>query len=245
LALMDLTPWGPLALVERLGGHRNEVWRVTGDLVARRSRRSTASLDWELDLLDHLSHHAFVVPEVVATLDGRRHVDGIVVQRWLPGDEPGDWTPVAAELRRLHTLLAGWPQRPGFASTRDLLTGDRGGDVDLTAMPPRAVAACRAAWRTMWRALPGPPTVVHGDPCAPNLRVHDGRVGFLDWDEAHVDHPWLDLADLPDSTPPPAARAAVDAWEAANAWVLEPDYARNRLANLPVDNSVDNSTHCG
>jgi Ser/Thr protein kinase RdoA (MazF antagonist) len=168
---VDLTPWGSLDLIERLGGHRNEVWRVTGDLVARRSRRSTASIDWELDLLEHLSHNDFMVPEVVPTRDGRRHADGVVVQRWLPGDEPTDWAPVAAELRRLHTLLSGWPQRPDFTSTRDLLTTDRGGDVDLTAMPPSAVTACRAAWRV----LPGPLTVIHGDPCAPNLRVHDGR----------------------------------------------------------------------
>jgi Ser/Thr protein kinase RdoA (MazF antagonist) len=234
---VDLTPWGPLDPVGRLGGgRRNEVWLVTGGLVARRSRRSAESLDWELDLLEHLSHNDFVVPGVVATRDGRRHAGGVVVQRWLPGAEPTDWAPVAAELRRLHALLTDWPQRPGFASTRDLLTADRGGDVDLTTMPRAAVTACRAAWR----ALAGPLTVVHGDPCAPNVRVHDGRVGFLDWDEARVDHPWLDLADLPDATPPPVARAAIDAWEAANAWSLEPDYARKRLAKLPVDNIVDN-----
>jgi len=231
VVLMDLSAWGSPRVLERLGGgHRNEVFRVAGDLVARRSRRSAASLDWELDLLDHLHHNDFVIAEVAPARDGRRHVDGVVVQRWLPGYAPttDDWPLVAAELHRLHTLLGRWPQRPDFRSTRDLLATDRGGDVDLTAMPDAAVTACRAAWS----ALTGPETVIHGDPCTANLRIHHGRVGFLDWDEARVDHPWLDLADLPNSTLPPTAKAAVDAWEAANAWLLEPDYARDRLAAL-------------
>jgi Ser/Thr protein kinase RdoA (MazF antagonist) len=228
---VDLSAWGSPEPLSRLGGgHRNEVFRVAGDLVARRSRRSAASLDWELDLLAVLADHGFVVAEVVPAQDGRRHVDGVVVQRWLPGRAPvaSDWPLVTAELRRLHTLLAGWPQRPGFCSTRDLLSASRGGDVDLTAMPADVVAACRTAWS----ALTGSDTVVHGDPCAPNLRIDGDRVGFLDWDESRVDHPWLDLADLPDATLPPAARAAIDAWEVANAWQAEPDYARTRLATL-------------
>lgn len=223
---MDLSPWGSPEIVDRLGGHRNEVFRLAGDLVARRSKRSTASLEWELALLDHLSANGFVVPEVVPAA-GRAHVDGVVVQRWLPGHEPtvDDWPRVAAELHRLHELMTGWPPRPDFPGTRDLLTRDRGGDVDLTAMPAAAVTACRAAWRTLDDTL----TVVHGDPCAANIRVDGDRVGFLDWDEARVDHPVLDLADLPGSTLP---RAAVDAWEAANAWLVEPSYARVRLARL-------------
>ncbi len=232
---MELSPWDSPAVLERLGGgHRNEVFLVAGDLVARRSRRSPASLEWELALLDHLSRNGFVVPDVVPAADGRRHVDGLVVQRWLPGREPegADWDLVAAELHRLHGLMVGWPPRPDLPGTRDLLTADRGGDVDLTAMPLDAVAACRAAWRAAWRTEDTPPTVVHGDPCAANLRVHDGRVGFLDWDEARVDHPWLDLADLPGSPLPPTAKAATDAWEAANAWLVEPSYARRRLAQL-------------
>jgi Ser/Thr protein kinase RdoA (MazF antagonist) len=228
---MDLTPWGSPPVAERLGGgHRNEVFRVGDDWVARRSRRSAASLEWELDLLDHLSRNGFVVPTVVPARDGRRHVDGVVVQRWLPGREPSgdDWLLVIAELRRLHALMTGWPARPDFPGTRELLTTDRGGDVDLTAMPAEAVARCRTAWQ----GLAGPATVVHGDPCAANIRVFDGRVGFLDWDEARVDHPWLDLADIPGLLVPRHAAAAVHAWEAANGWLVEPAYAQSRLAEV-------------
>ncbi|GAB2603255.1 hypothetical protein GCM10027168_40330 [Streptomyces capparidis] len=237
--LEELRAWGDVGVVGPLGGGaRNEVvevWRGGERLVARRSRRAAAALEWELDLLAFLGRHGFRVPEVVPAADGRRHVGGVVVQRWLEGVPPRDrdWPDVAAELRRLHALTRGRPQRPGFCSTRELLRRDRGGDVDLSAMPDAAVDACRRAWR----GLGGVPTaVVHGDPCAGNVRVSAAGVGLLDWDEARVDHVDLDLADLPCPALPPhrlaAARAAVHAWEAANGWLLEPEYARRRLAML-------------
>ena len=241
-----LSPWSQVAVVGRLGGgHRNEVLELRrgGErLVARVTRRGPESLDWELDLLEFLSANDFIVPGVVETDDGRRHVDGVVVQRWLPGAPPTayDWPAVAALLERLHALTADWRQRPGFASTRDLLTADRGGDVDLTAMPADAVTAVRAAWAALDGPLTGPLTgqltVVHGDPCEANIRVTERGIGLLDWDEARVDHPDLDLADLPvPALPHPRdhrARAAIDAWEAAAGWTIEPGYARRRLAEL-------------
>jgi Ser/Thr protein kinase RdoA (MazF antagonist) len=234
-----LTAWGGLTVAGRIGGgNRNEVLKVRRGnerLVARRSRRSPASLDWELDLLDHLTRHDLRVPATVSSLDGRRHVDGVVVQSWLDGTPPGpeDWAAVAATLRRLHEVTAGWPQRPGFASTRELLTAERGGDVDLTRMPADAVAACRAAWQ---RLAGRPEAVVHGDPGPANIRVTPASVGLLDWDEARVDYTDLDLAELPAAGLPPSAlahaRRAATAWEAANGWIIEPSYARRQLTLL-------------
>ena len=224
--------WGRVEVVGRLGGgNRNEVLEIrrSGErLVARRSSRSPLALAWELDLLEFLSMRGFLVPTVVPALDGSRSVAGWVVQRWLPGRTPhaDDWPAVAAELRRLHSLTESWPQRPGFASAADLLTASQGGDVDLSTMPPEAVAMCRSAWR----ALPPARAVIHGDPGAPNIRITPEGVGFLDWDEARVDNPALDLADLPGA--PAVARRAVDAWEAACSWQLEPAYAQTRLARL-------------
>jgi Ser/Thr protein kinase RdoA (MazF antagonist) len=140
-------------------------------------------------------------------------------------------------LRRIHRLTAGWPQRPGFASTIELLTAERGGDVDLSAMPAAAVAACRQAGEELAGA---PQAVVHGDPGAANIRVTEVGVGFLDWDEARVDCTDLDLAELPVSDLPPGrlkiARTAATAWEAANGWIIEPAYARRRLAMLQTGN---------
>lgn len=81
-----------------------------------------------------------------------------------------------------------------------------------------------------------PKSVVHGDPSAANIRVNGKRIRLLDWDEARVDHIDLDLAALPCSDLAQdrlrKAQAALDAWEAANSWTLEPDYARRRLAAL-------------
>jgi aminoglycoside phosphotransferase (APT) family kinase protein len=91
--------------------------------------------------------------------------------------------------------------------------------------------------RSAWEELPdGPYPVVHGDPGPSNVKLVDGRVALLDWDEARVDCPWFDLADLPvrvlDEAVEALARAAAHAWEAANGWIVEPAYARWRLGLL-------------
>ena len=109
---------------------------------------------------------------------------------------------VTAFLRRLHKMTAAWPQRPGSASTSDLLTADRGGDVDLSAMPADAVTDCCRAWA---RLDGSPQAVVHGDPGAANIRISTDGAGLLDWDEARVDYTDLDLAELPGSDLPPSA----------------------------------------
>jgi Ser/Thr protein kinase RdoA (MazF antagonist) len=234
-----LDHWGQPAIIRPLsGGNRNIVMEIrlgNQRLAARRSARPPASLDWECALLDHLASHGLRVPVAVPALDGRRHVDGVMVQTWLDGTAPGpgDWPLVAATLRRLHQLTAGWPQRPGFASTTDLLTAERGGDVDLSAMPADAVGACRRAWTGL---IGMAQAVVHGDPGPANIRISDGDAGLLDWDEARVDCVDLVLAELPGSHLPPErltiARTAATAWEAANGWIVEPTYARRQLARL-------------
>jgi Ser/Thr protein kinase RdoA (MazF antagonist) len=237
-----LALWGRAEVIGPLGGgSRNTVLEVQigqRRLAARWSRREPASLDWEIALLDLLAGHGLRVPLAVPALDGRRHIGGVVVQTWVEGTPPRDrdWPAVAAALRAVHTLTAGWRQRPGFASTRELLTAGRGGDADLTQMPGDAVAACRRAWN----ALAGTPeAVVHGDPGPANIRIAGAGVGLLDWDEARVDHTDLDLAELPGSHLPPgrlaAARLAATAWEAANGWLVEPSYARRQLALLQAD----------
>jgi Ser/Thr protein kinase RdoA (MazF antagonist) len=234
-----LEEWGRPRVVGRLGGgNRNEVFEVRRGaqrLVARRSRRSPASLSWEVQLLEQLACCGIRVPAVVPALDGRRHVDGMIVMGWLEGRPPGpgDWPAVAAALRRVHELTRGWPQRPGAASTRELLTAQRGGDVDLARMPADAVAACRRAWAALAGSAEA---VVHGDPGPANIRITPSGVGLLDWDESRVDATDLDLAELPGADLPPdrlgMVRAAATAWETANGWIVEPSYARRQLSLL-------------
>lgn len=183
--------------------------------IVRCTRPPADALEWERDLLAHLEREGFLTGGV----DGR------------PPSSEDDWHAVADELGRLHTSTLGWPQRPGCCCARQLLTRVRGGDVDLVEMPSGAVTLMRAAWAE----LPdGPDAVVHGDPGPRNVRLTvDGRVALLGWDDARVDCPWFDLADLPvrrlRSADAAVAGAASHAWEAAHAWSREPNYARWRL----------------
>ncbi len=236
-----LARWGDevVRIAPLSGGVANEVWsvRVDGQLaVARLGRRSDADLAWETDLLTHLHHEGLAVPAPIPTPDGRRFADGLVVMPYLDGGPPettSDWRRVAATLRRVHQATEGWPQRPGWRSSSDLLRAESGTRVDLGAMPAEGVARCRAAWAR----LAGRPTcVVHGNPTNPaNIVMTGERVGLIDWDEAHVDVADLDLA-LPDNAAElddeayDNARQASAAWEATVCW--DDDYARRRLAEV-------------
>ena len=233
--------WGDdVARVERLaGGVANDVWsvRVDGRLaVGRRGARSDADLAWETGLLQHLDRAGLAVPVPIPTTDGRLFADGVVVMTYVEGGPPeteADWRRVADALRRLHRLTRDWPQRPGWRSSTDLLRAETGTRINLGAMPPEGVARCRAAWA---RLVGRRTCVVHGNPTNPgNVRVTADRVALIDWDEAHVDVPDLDLvlphnaAGLDDDALDVAAQASA-AWDAAVCWGDE--YAVKRLAEV-------------
>jgi Ser/Thr protein kinase RdoA (MazF antagonist) len=236
-----LEQWGEDAIrIERLtGGVANDVWsvRVNGRLaVGRRGTRSDADLAWETELLQHLDREGLTVPVPIPTTDGRLFASGVVVMTYVEGGPPeaeADWRRVADVLRELHRLTRGWPQRPGWRSSTDLLHADTGTKVDLRAMPPEGVARCRAAWAR----LAGRETcVVHGNPANPgNVRVTADRVALIDWDESHVDVHDLDLA-LPhnaaglDAEAHDVAAQASAAWEAAVCW--DDEYAHKRLSEV-------------
>lgn len=236
-----LEQWGNS--VERIeplaGGVANDVWsvRVNGRLaVGRLGARSEADLAWETELLRYLDREGLAVPVPVPTTDGRLLANGLVVLTFVEGGPPEtkqDWGRVADTLRQLHRLTRGWPQRPGWRSSIDLLHADTGTKVDLRAMPAEGVARCRAAWA---RLTGRPTSVVHGNPENPsNVRITADRVALLDWDEAHVDVPDLDLV-LPhnaarlDDTTLDIATQAFSAWTAAVCW--DDDHAREHLAKV-------------
>src|SRR5262249_12460581 len=223
-----LGQWGEdAARIEPLaGGVANNVWsvRVHGHLaVARLGARSDADLTWETELLQHLDRAGLTVPVPIPTMDGRLFAAGLVLMTYVDGGPPAteaDWRRVADTLRRLHRLTPGWPQRPGWRSSTDLLHAETGTRIDLGAMPPEAVVRCRAAWA---RLTTQERCVVHGDPNPRNIRITKDRVALIDWDEAHVDVPDLDLA-LPhnaaglDGDAHDVAAQARAAWEAAVCW---------------------------
>ncbi|HVF19511.1 MAG TPA: phosphotransferase [Mycobacteriales bacterium] len=236
-----LAQWGDdVVRIEPLaGGVANDVWsvRVDGGLaVGRLGGRSGADLAWETALLQHLDRAGLTVPAPIPTTDGRLFADGVVVMTYVAGGPPeteADWRRVAGTLRRLHALTQGWPQRPGWRSSIDLLHAETGTKVDLPAMPSEGVARCRAAWA---RLVGRETCVVHGNPNNPgNVRVTAERVALIDWDEAHVDVPDLDLV-LPhnaaslDGEAYDIAAQAFAAWEAAVCW--DDDYAVRRLAEV-------------
>ena len=240
-----LERWGDdVARIEPLTGGVgvNEVWRVrvNGQLaVGRLGRRSDADLSWETELLRYLDREGMTVPVPIPTTDGGHFADGLVVMTYVDGGPPvtgADWRRVADTFRRLHQLTHGWPQRPGWRSSTDLLHAETGTKVDLGAMPPEGVVRCRAAWARLGGRER---CVVHGDPNAGNIRMTADRVALIDWDESHVDVPDLDLvlphnaAGLDDETHDVAAQARA-AWEAAVCW--DPsgadEFAVKRLAEV-------------
>lgn len=236
----SLGRWGSdAARVEPLrGGVANDIWRVRvgGRLaVGRLGSRSDADLAWETELLMHLHRAGFTAPVPIPTTEGELFASGLVVMTYLEGEPPStpdDWRRVAVTLRNLHRVTRDWPQRPGWRSSTDLLDADSGTKVDLTTMPAEGVVRCRAAWARLEGRLT---CVVHGDPNPGNIRLHGDRVGLIDWDEAHVDVPDLDLvlphnaADLDDDALDVAAQASA-AWEAAVCW--GDAYAVRRLAEV-------------
>jgi Ser/Thr protein kinase RdoA (MazF antagonist) len=235
-----LQRWGDdVVRVEPLtGGVANDVWSMRVDgrrAVGRLGARSDADLAWETELLVHLDREGLTVPLPIPTTDGRLFADGLVVMTYLEGGPPAttaDWRRVAGLLRELHRLTQGWPQRPGWRSSTDLLHADTGTRINLGAMPPEGVARCRAAWAR----LSGRRTsVVHGDLNPGNVRMTANQVALIDWDESHVDVPDLDLvlpgnaADLDEAAHDIAAQASA-AWQAAVCW--DDDYSVRRLAEV-------------
>ena len=150
-----------------------------------------------------------------------------------PPETEADWRRVADTLRQLHRLTQGWPQRPGWRSSTDLLHAD-----DRDEDQPRRDASQRALLdvEQRGRGSTGRRTcVVHGDPNAGNIRMTADRVAMIDWDESHVDVADLDLvlphnaAGLDDDALDIAAQASA-AWEAAVCW--DDEYSLKRLAEV-------------
>ncbi len=159
------------------------------------------------------------------------------MQRWIRGREPRteqDWSAVAEELQRLHERFPGHRQRPGCCVVTELDPTGRSVDADLSKLPDDVVDDLLAAFASVEGVEV---SVIHGDPNPSNIRMtEEGGVALLDWDESRVDLTYHDLSELSvqilDDEEHHRAACLSDAWEAANAWILEPEYAAARLESL-------------
>jgi Phosphotransferase enzyme family len=141
---------------------------------------------------------------------------------------------VADELMHLHTTCADVAQRPGSMAVTDLTATSRSVDADMSAIPTDATEVILGIFNSYKHI---PVALIHGDPNASNIRItNDGRVALLDWDESRVDVVWHDLSNLGiqvlGDVDHERAQRLSNAWETANAWVAEPEYAQRRYAAL-------------
>ncbi|WP_299597788.1 phosphotransferase [uncultured Tateyamaria sp.] len=202
------------------GGHRNAVLRV-GQHVLKSTRRSEAAIGWLLPVARHAEVCGLKVPAPLRSSLNTFVVDGWICEPFCAGG-PTPPKAIADKITHLHSTAADLPQRDGFASARDLLTAQSGGDIDLAEMPPDLVVQLRAAWS----AISLETTHVHGDLNPNNILTDtDGTVTLIDWDEARRDHPLFDTATWSEAQTPIIKRAAL-AWEIACSWLLEPAHAR-------------------
>ncbi|WP_108259619.1 M20/M25/M40 family metallo-hydrolase [Mangrovicoccus ximenensis] len=128
----------------------------------------------------------------------------------------------------LHAACRTLPQRPGFASARELLTLDDGGDLHLAALPADVAETIRDAWHALTHRRE---TVIHGDLTPGNLLAcPDGRTALIDWDESRRDLALFDLGQIG----PVDSREwrAILAWEVACSWAEHPAHAARALKRL-------------
>jgi fructosamine-3-kinase len=218
------------------GGHRNRVLRGTGKgaaYVFKSTTRTAEALAWLDRARKPAIEAGFVVALPERTLSGAVAAQGWTMERFVHGAplRETDLPKLRRAIAGLHRRTHGVPQRPGFATARALLSQERGGDVDLTRMPPHLVEMCRAAWAKLPKT---PLCLIHGDLSPGNILVlPSGRFALLDWDEARVDLPQFDklaLGETGDTT----ARCAALAFELATCWCIEPARG-HRLARMLVD----------
>lgn len=206
IAAESVAAWSGVEVIRALtGGARNPVFLADRDgqqLVVRRSARSPAALDWELDLLEHLRELGIGVPRLVPSDDGRRHVGGVLIHHFIEGRRPRDsrdCRSVVEVLTAVHESTVGWPQRPRKPTTQ-------GHSRSPTA--PRSAASCAPAsfrGRDEYQECGGSqhalvaavsevlPVAVFGDPLQ-SIFDFGGNVP-VDW-TTHVTARWPSL-DLP------------------------------------------------
>jgi len=191
------------------GGASKEAWAVDAGgerLLVRRAavgviHRHTLSLADEFAVLEAAHEAGVKAPRPIAyipDLDGREafvmeRLDGETIGRrivrmdGLPAELP---TQLADELAKIHAIPRA---RLAFLQEANL---DRMVDELDEVGEARPAIELGLWWLREHRPPPREPVVVHGDYRIGNVvvRPHEGLVGVLDWEFAHVDEPVRDLA---------------------------------------------------
>ncbi|MEM9853864.1 MAG: phosphotransferase [Pseudomonadota bacterium] len=229
-----LDAWNISASLKALtGGHRNLAFKTSGlrrDLVFKTTRRSESAIAWLAPVHRAAIAAGLRAPEHIPSTRGRLIESGWTCEPFIEGRAapPEALYALWPAMNALHQSLGALPQRPGFLSSRALLSVETGGDIDLRAMPAKLRHLCREAWSA---PAQGAETVIHGDLNASNLLVcEDGRLALLDWDECRRDHAFFDLGLLKPLGPSEAQ--AILAWEVACSWRLEPQRAKALATRL-------------
>lgn len=203
----------------------------TGDWVFRVPRRPAvaAALEVERRLL------AFLAPRLpVAVPEMSLHVlpDGTPygLAPRLPGhgascgDTPSVAADVAGLLTALHAVDAGDGVLLGLAMPGKLdldVLADRAAAEVVPLLPWGAVEALRSAFAVLREPMPVE-VVVHADLGESNILVSEGRVsGVIDWTDAHVGDPSLDVAWFVQCLGRDAARVALGGYSPPDG--LDPD----------------------
>ncbi|WP_435258639.1 phosphotransferase [Thioclava sp. FR2] len=223
----DLSGFGQIKPIRPLaGGHRNSVWLVElsgKQHVAKSSRRTEDQLAWLEPIQAKARISGFIVPELLHAADGARVSNGWTLEPFVQGSNYSlsQMKTLRPRIDAFHATLRGIGQRPGFSSMHEFCSEDRGGDIDLSALPKPVVQQLRTAWA----AMSGQPVqAIHGDLTPSNLIATPDGPALMDWDEARVDCLFLDQINFVRWTT--QQTRAHQALEIASGWILEPVHAR-------------------
>lgn len=197
---------GAVGLCDPLaGGYANDVFRLEAAgtpyvLRVKYPPVDAASIAWEHDLLDRLDLD--VVPVPIRARDGRSFFVHERFAVWLLPFVPGrvaataDGIAVAQALGRIHARAAGvrLGQRPTVRPLAEIEWPPARLPTELEEWLPTLRAA--REWAIEWtQGSTGPMTPIHGDFFPGNVLVDGDRAAaVLDWEEARVDWPAIDLA---------------------------------------------------
>lgn len=222
-------------------GLANDSFALGADLVVRVARPGYESdLAVEASVLPLVHAAGLPVPGVVEYEPGLGSGRPYLVQQRMPGVVLGGahltgparrraWTELGAVLARLHRAVLRPPadvrfdvQSDPLVVVGDLLGRDWMGDPD---------AAWLAAWfdhLRRWVPTQPPPVLVHGDAAPQNVLVDPvtgALTALLDWGDAAVADPTVDLAKIP----PVDLPAAVDGYAAEAGGTDRQDWAARAL----------------